>query len=92
MRKLNPFLRLALFQTPIWGPLPSVPASCLRILCLWMRMLSLCEVASVGSAQRPFPDQGPGITTAYAEEGALPLSPVILGQDATLLRDGVAGP
>lgn len=35
-------------------------------------MLSLCEVASVGSAQRPFPDQGPGVTTAYAEEGALP--------------------
>lgn len=92
MRKLNPFLRPALFQTHIWGPLPSVPASCLRILCLWMRMLSLCEVASVGSAQRPFLDQGPGITTAYAEEGALPLSPVILGQDAALLRDGVAGP
>ena len=55
-------------------------------------MLSLCEVASVGSAQRPFTDQGPGVTTAYAEEGALPLSPVILGQDAALFRDGVAGP
>ena len=55
-------------------------------------MLSLCEVASVGSAQRPFPDQGPGVTTAHAEEGALLLSPVILGQDATLPRDRVAEP
>ena len=92
MRKLNPFLRPALFQTHIWGPLPSVPASCLCILCLWMRTLSLCEVTSVGSAQRPFPDQGPGVTAAHAEEGALPLSPVILGQDAALPRDGWEDP
>lgn len=55
------------------------------------------QVANVCSAQRPFPGQAPGVTAADAEEGALPLcpvilGPVILGRDTVLHRDRLARP
>lgn len=55
------------------------------------------QVANVCSAQRPYPGRAPGVTVADAEEGALPLCPVILGtvilgRDTVLHRDRLARP